>query len=74
MVARLGNTDQAKTMFTEETYKEHLIGVKRLRQIGWTGIVTEKLVETCGIHNAKKQDYKFAKVILKCLGKYCNLD
>jgi hypothetical protein len=31
MVARLGNTEQARLMFTEETYKQHLQDIEKLR-------------------------------------------
>ena len=74
MVARLGNTTQAQAMFTEETFSKHQDDVLRLKKMGWTGIVTEKLVQTCGINQAIEDDYKFAKIIMKCLGKYCDFD
>ena len=48
--------------------------IARLKRIGWAGIVTEKLYQTCGIDNAIKEDYKFAETIMKCLGKYCNFN
>ena len=37
MVARLGNTKQAQEMFTEETYKEHLEMIEKLKSKGANG-------------------------------------
>lgn len=40
----------------------------------WGKTVTSKLFQTCGINNAVEQDFRFAKTIMECLGKYVLMD
>ena len=40
----------------------------------WAKTVTSKLYQTCGIDNAIRDDYKFAKTVVSCLGKYTRMN
>jgi hypothetical protein len=46
----------------------------RLNCIKWREVITNHLCQTVGINNAIADNYKFAKTIMKCLGRYANMD